>query len=205
MKFPPGYFVLLLLCCGLAGCLNLQPKVDPTRFYVLSTPVPEVVASKKMTHVAGLRQVQLPAYLNSTRLCWRKGDHELHYADFHRWSEPLEPAFARILAECLVQSEVIGEVQLLPWRRMSQRDFLIDLQVLEFAGQADGSVLLRTDWTVLDNSGRVLSRGQFTHREGTWRETDIAGLVESLSRCLGALSDHLAQQISLIATPAEKS
>ncbi len=205
MKIHSSCLLIFIGCCGLAGCLNLRPQTDPTRFYVLCPPIPQTVANKKMTHVVGLRQIHLPAYLNSTRLCWRKSDHELQYSDYHRWSEPLESALATTLAQYLEQSEVIGKVQLLPWRRMSHRDFLIDLQVLEFAGQADGTILLRADWTVLNNTGLILSRGQFTHCEGTWQETDIPRLVEGLSRCLHALSTHLAQQISLIATPAEKS
>jgi uncharacterized lipoprotein YmbA len=84
------------------GCLGLQ---QPSRFYLLSaqpsaeTTLPIALAEP---HLAiGLGPIAFPKYLDRPQIVTRTSPYELNFAEFERWSEPLDTNFSRILAENL--------------------------------------------------------------------------------------------------------
>jgi uncharacterized lipoprotein YmbA len=126
-----GRWVFLLLCalasCALAGCAFLQPRADPTRFYVLTVPsAPPKPAAKgefKRWRVR-LQPVAVPAYLRSRAMVVRTGTNEIHFADFDRWAEPLGQGISRVLKEAISSAPNVEEVTLNP-----QGDGAMDYEV----------------------------------------------------------------------------
>ena len=94
-----AFFLLLTalpfsaLC--LSGCLNLEPKPDPTQFYVLGAS--SAISQKSMaTQTPKVSRIELPKYLQRNEIAIRKSDHEIEFMTFNRWAEPLEAGFVRV-------------------------------------------------------------------------------------------------------------
>ena len=76
---------------GLAGCGSfLEPRVDPSRFYVLSTrSAPEVAmpaAARRRSY--GIGPVTLPDYLKRPTVITRISESEIRPSHDDRWGEP---------------------------------------------------------------------------------------------------------------------
>ena len=77
----------------LAGCLSLQPKPDPTQFFLL-TPAP---ASQGVSAgpTIGLHRVTVPDYLDQSQLVRRVGPDQVEFLPMARWAEPLATQVTR--------------------------------------------------------------------------------------------------------------
>jgi len=192
------------LTAGLAallmtGCLNTKPASDPTRYYVLSAPAPVAANGGGQTAgmAVGLNPVTLPAYLMDKRLAVRKGSSEIVYLEFHRWSERLESAVERVLAQNLESQTNIGRIHAAPWRRN-----LVQLELSVSFTQCDltesGRVILNARW----HSGKPgVAEGQRTgkaqvQRDGPPAANDPQGAVAALSAALAEMSVRIAGDIT---------
>ena len=69
-----------------------------------------------------LAVVELPAYLSGPEIVTRSGESQVLRADFERWAEPLESAFARVLAWDLARLVPSERVFRAPWERPGPTD-----------------------------------------------------------------------------------
>ena len=86
--------VLGILC---SGCSILEPREDPTRFFVLSPGGAETLAPEsdaKLSITVG--PLRLPAYLLRPEIVTRAGENELDPSPFDRWAEPIDGAILRV-------------------------------------------------------------------------------------------------------------
>ena len=93
-------FVVALL---LNGCSS-EPTIE-TRYYLLN----QQISSQTNNQPSGDKTVVLavkefPEYLNQPQLVMQLADHQLHYAHFHMWAEPLQSGFSKALLTDLEQT-----------------------------------------------------------------------------------------------------
>ena len=90
----------LLALLVLPSCTILAPQPDASRFYLL-TPSAATGAPPAGSRglVIGLGPTKLPDYLLRSEIATRVSPNRVAYADDHRWAEPLERNFNRVLAE----------------------------------------------------------------------------------------------------------
>lgn len=181
-----GLTVLLSLC----GCVNFDPRPDPTRFYVLSGPRTPTASSEASE--LSVRRAELPEYLDNSKLVVRQSSHELYYHPHHRWSAPLDTMIARALADGLTRARADLNASAGTLDLSAQT---LSLRILRFEALPDGEVEVSFEWRLSgtdDNaskrSGRIIQRGE-------WNGSDYPALVEELSRLLQAAAEELAAEL----------
>jgi uncharacterized lipoprotein YmbA len=194
----------LILSSLLTAC-SLNPKADPTRYYVLSNLADDasLLGSAGGAQAAetpgldlrvGIRPVSFPSYLKRSRMVTRLATNELRYMETERWSEPLEEAFHYALAVDLGSLLGSGEVILHPWYSTEEPDFAVMVDVVRFERDGQGTAHLVVQWELRDAGGNLVTSEAFTAAEGADAEA-IATSVQAQSRTVAALSSEIAAAI----------
>lgn len=187
--------VLLALSMGLTACSHSPP----THFYTLST----VAAHQSVSATGGspvvVGDVMLPATLDQQSIVLRNCPNALDVSDQDRWAAPLQGMTRRVLADDLRQR--LGEERVLPPGDPMPQGTVetVILNIQDFAGSRDGTVVLDVDWSVQDRHQKVLMQ----HHSHLTREVDgrdAGAIVAAQSDMLGALSDDIARGLSRAAS-----
>jgi uncharacterized lipoprotein YmbA len=225
-SFPPSPLVrrvvvgvvALGLCIVAAGCVRiLEPRQSNIRYYSLEGRfTPDTLASTDTTGLAlGLRKVRLADYLDTPTMVTRRSPHEIHFAEFHRWSEGLPRAINRAVAARLEQSNLVRSTEVVPWMEDATFDYVVQLQVLRFEGngppppepEADddapiptGHAHMAVRWEIRDpTTDAILARGITQDRRDGWPVDDYADLAAKLDAALAALADDIATRLRTLA------
>ena len=183
-----------LLCLAAAGCLNLKPSADPTRYFLLTSiasdgqPQPPDAARNRFS--LGIAPVTVPAYLAKPWMVVRASDTEIRYSDFNKWGEYLDNGIQRTLAENLGQLLGTDRVSLDSWKRATV-DAELRVAVRRFDVTPDGQVVLEADWEIRGQT--AVTRHHVIRKTGPDAVADPAGAVKTMSKALGELSRVIAQ------------
>jgi uncharacterized lipoprotein YmbA len=125
----------VVLVAAFAACSILEPRPDPTRFFVLSATAtngaPAASDETQRRPRIGLGPVMLPGYLARPELVRRTAANELEPSRFERWGEPLESATLRVLAEDLTGLSH-ASVARYPWLVSDSADVQVVVDVHRF-------------------------------------------------------------------------
>ena len=209
-----GRLVLLtgVLALVVASCVRLpSPRPSNTQYYLLGSAAPPDTTTTAAGLQVGLRKPRLAEYLDTRALVTRRGPNEIHFSEFHRWGEELGPALNRVVALNLEAQAGIRSVEVVPWPRGSNFDYVLQLRVFRFEGigppppgpDADddapipeGRAQLTVGWTVLGPEGDTLrTRGRTHHQIDGWPVTDYADLVSKLDTSLVVLAEDLGTRL----------
>jgi uncharacterized lipoprotein YmbA len=136
---------LLLLPLLLAACTIFKPvEDDPVRHLLeatVSTPTPTAAAP-----AIAIARPSLPPYLERNELVTRTGDGRLEINENELWSEPLDSAISRVVADNL--RRLTGSTNIQPAANFITRDYsaLVEIRIERFDPQSDGSLLLECTW-----------------------------------------------------------
>jgi len=195
---------LPLLACGamlLAGC-NVLPEAqsDPTRSFILSTPVAEARSSSAAdAPTVHLRSVELASYLRTRALIVRKGENEIEFREFAQWGEGLDLGIARVLREALLASGRAGLVQLPGSRTGSDgsSDAELRIRVLSCEGNLDGGINFRAVWELsIDGAGGPVTRGDFYATGLSWDPKNEASLASGVSAAVAGLAADISAALA---------
>lgn len=190
--------LLMAVALPWVGCLNLKPTSDPTRYFVLTAT--EQATEAEEQGVAGpdlgIFPVALPSYARSPWIAMRTSDHEVRYAEFDRWAEPIEQGVQRVIAANLSSLLNADHLQLDVWKRDAV-DLELRVGFNRFDLSTNGNVRLSAHWQITcPESGEILrsEHGQVTH-DGVSDINDPSEAVAALSSALGELSREIARSI----------
>lgn len=225
----------LVLLAGVSllttACVNLEPRQSNIRYYLLSDAVTAAESTGSETGsatsgsngsrlVVGVRKVRVAAYLNTPTITTRFGDHEVQFAEFHRWGEDLGEAIGRSVAQSLARHPEIQRVDRVPWPDRTPHDVLVQMRVLRFEGEApsrpvevdkkdppmQGTARVVVAWELVDPETQdVRISGKTDHTEGGWMVGEYAALVERLDASLDIVARDLANQMLADRTPASEA
>ena len=194
-SFLSAVFCLVLV----SGCSLLpEPKPDPTRFYVLSTPMngggTAPAAGAPSVH---LKPIDLANYLRALPLIVRRGNNEIEFREFARWGEPLELGIGRVLREELLARGAASAVSAAGVRRdAAPVDLQLAVRVLACEGAASGAVDFRAVWELTpgaaNGDGKPGARGDFRAADLRWDGKSEASLAAQLSQAVSALAAEIA-------------
>jgi uncharacterized lipoprotein YmbA len=105
-------FSMLVLSILVSGCSSTP---SPTNYYLLNNQpstqfassdqhASESAALEKQNQVIVVSINDLPEYLEQPHLVMQMSDHQLHYANFHMWAEPLKEGLKKALLADLTSS-----------------------------------------------------------------------------------------------------
>lgn len=219
-----GTFGLLAIAVGaaLAAACSLNPKSDPTTYYVLSTlgddpylwsaaglNAEDAVGERPPTGTPlaakiGVGPLSFPQYLERTRMVTRVAENELQFSEIHRWAQPLGEAFRSALAQDL--GFLLGAQNLIlhPWYRTESPEYTARIDVTRFERDASGTVHLTCRWEVRRGADEVLASGALQMSEPP-ADATIQGSVAAQSRLVAALSRVVADEIRRSASSRPRS
>ena len=191
--------LMVLLAAGflLSGCagLSLKPKPDATRFYVLEPSLPPTHTVGDLT--MGMERINLPEYLQDSRIVVRESAHEIRYAEHHRWSERLDRAVSRFLMGTIPTQSPVSRVKPAPWADPHHIDYILSLSIHRMEGHRDGTIRLDASWELRHpREGMVLHAEQFSHQESGWDgKQDYATLAAALSHAIEQLGHAIGEHL----------
>lgn len=141
----------ILIGLAIALCAGACFSSPASRFYMLNSiqeTAPSVTAKADNSLSICVGPVLLADYLNHKQLCIRESGHEVTYADFHRWAEPLDAGFTRVLVENLSLLLGTARIDVFPWKSASPADYQVRIMLLTFNGEPGGQAELKARWSL---------------------------------------------------------
>jgi uncharacterized lipoprotein YmbA len=194
-----------IVCTALAalvGCASTQPS----RFYVLSDlrsmeTAPQAAAAGQDLAV-GIGPITVPKYLDRPQIATLASRHELNFAEFDRWAEPLDVTLARALAGHLSTLIPTEHVAVYPWARGAPIDYQVTVEVTHFVGQVGGAGVLMASWSIAQAEGGapvVSRRSRFTAQAAG---QGYEAVVAAMSQTVAELGREIAETINGLASRA---
>ncbi len=143
----PRLAALALL--GLTGCTLLSgPKIEPTRFYVLTAAsgAPAPMSSLRI----GLGPVRFPGYLDRPQMALRADTNRIEYSEWARWAEPLKDNFERVLGSDIGAQLGTDRIIRFPWYKNISINYSVSVDITRFERQATNEVSVVGRWTLRD-------------------------------------------------------
>ena len=154
--------VILIMGAGLflSGCGIFKPVKDETVRHLLEATIQGSGGGRSKPAVA-VAKPSLPPYLDKSELVTRsgRGTVEVHAGEL--WSEPLDAAIARVMADNLRRLK--GSANIQPSGNFVSRDYdsLLEIRIERFDPLPDGSLVLECTWKVQPVGGGEVSPQSF--------------------------------------------
>ena len=196
MKSLYQKLVNIVACVLLYGCASSPP----VHFYLLdmgNTNQTSSETSSTQNKLIGIGPVRFPDYLDRPQIVTRASDNELVLSDIHRWAEPLEENFTRILAEQF--SRLLGKssISIEPSRNRTSLDVRITVDVIQFDTDSSGEIHLISYWRVEnpDGSQRLSPRRSNIRISGN-SNSNYPAIVNAMSEAVTQLAIEIANELS---------
>lgn len=191
----PIIFLLCIVLPILGGCAASSQK---SQFFVL-TPIakdsPQKLNSSPEKLSLGVGPFEFPSYLNRPNILNRVGANQVQLSEFHRWAEPLEENFSRVLAENLSILLSTDQVSVFPWKGATPIGYQVTVTVTKFHGELGGDSVLECRWAIFSDYGKevlVMKKSSFKEvSAGQSHEALVAGMNKNLEK----LSVEIAKAI----------
>jgi len=189
MKLHGVIFLCALL--PLTACMNTRPVKDRARFYLIA-PSAGSVETVQGSPSIGVRDVELPGYLSSSKVAVRQNESQIVYKSFELWSEPLGESATRTLAGRLAARIGRDKVDVFPWTNGVKRDVELLVQFDHFEGTSDGRVMVSGRYILSPAGGKSAESTVVAFDYiGKWKGDDCG----TLAKVLGDELDRLAAEI----------
>lgn len=180
-----------------ATSCSLNPKQDPSQFYVLTAAVdasPGVIAATGSDLIIGLGPVVFPGYLDRPQMVTRLSQNQVSLSEYERWAESLSANFTTVLARNLEGELGPRSVFTYPWFVTTSPHYAVEVAVSRFERNASGGAELRCRWSITDPDGKVVATREATYRQPASDATTAAS-VAALSRTIDDLSADISTAI----------
>lgn len=188
---------ILLLPLLLSACSILKPVDDDPVRHLLEPSVSARTPTAARPAIA-IARPSLPPYLERSELITRTGDGKLKIHEKALWSEPLDAAIARVVAENL--RRLTGSTNIQPASNFITRDYthLVEIRIERFDPQPDGSLLLECTWKLQPIEG-----GDSTPKvyrtvvpvSALSGSEDMSARITAMNEALAGLSRTVAKQL----------
>jgi uncharacterized lipoprotein YmbA len=196
-----GFFVLFLLL--VSGC----GTTPASRFYTL-TPADSTTFSsdpaQQQHSIIAIGPIKIPEYLDRPQIVIRASNSELIPAEFHRWGGSLDNDLKRIIPQNITQQLISTGYLALSWPVSARGDLPIQyrvvIDILQFDGNPDGMVVLKSQWWILRNDEKVLKTVHNSLITVKVQGQDYEHLVTAMSNAVFRLSSEIADIILTLPT-----
>lgn len=181
-------FFLLPLC--LSACTILKPVADDPVRHLLEARISDSTPTSAHPAIAVARP-SLPPYLERVELVTRSGDGRLEIHENDLWSEPLDAAITRVVADNLRRLTRSTNVQ--PSTNFIARDYdaLLEIRIERFDPLPNGTLALECTWKLQPIVGGDASPKAF--RTIVPIQATAASATNKMSGRIIAMNEALAQ------------
>lgn len=184
----------LLVC---SGCLGGSP---PVRYFLLTpmAPMPLSTQAAPDKPLIVVEPVVLPPYLDRTQIVTRRAANHLNLSQTELWGDHLRENISRVLLENL--SVLLGTDRIFSPTSLS-RDapaFRIIAQISQFEQGADGIIVLKSRWRLINHqTGKTVIVQQSHLTSQPIQTTDYEAIAASMSDLLLQWSQEMAQVMAV--------
>ncbi len=189
---PASLPILLFLFFASSGCIDLAPQHDPTRIFVLNGDQASIPPAGQAGLKVKISRIELPSYLNNSKMAARKGGLEITYSEFNRWGEDLDAAIGRNLLNALSANPDVSQATLFPAGEGGEFDIRVTVRIQRFEGENDNAAILKAQWEIADFNTREIIQTGKTNARRPWDGKDYATLAQGLSDTLNELGRDLS-------------
>lgn len=183
-----------LLLATSVGCVSLDPKSDPTRFYVLSTPTSAPTPSDDCARTVLVGPVRLAGGADQPGIRERVSPTEVRFLEWHRWAEPLSQSVPRALITRLARH--LPDACVLSFQRTTPATHTVQLEIDldQFELTATNEAVLGARWRSFKPSNPTdVIRGNATFTKSFETGTNrVAAGVAAMSDLIDQLASRLA-------------
>ena len=185
---------LFIVACGLSACVNLKPREDHTKTYVLG-PIELAASSSDQAIEQGyIARPQLPVYMEGYGLKVRSANGEINSLSGARWAEPMDVGIARALSHYIEAKNGGIKSGFYPWPQSSAASNTLQVKFHHLVATADGRIQLSASWELKRATGAPLT-GVFTAIDGAWSPDDAQSMVAGVNAVLEALADQISSSL----------
>jgi hypothetical protein len=193
MRITQRGLLILILALAISGCGTTQPA----KFYLLNAS--SSTSQNGSTDInIGVGPIEFPTYLERSKIMIRTGNNSFKAAEYHRWAEPLDTNFTRVLAQELHNNMPNANVNTYPKRNSQKIDIQVLLEVLSFDSDDNNQAQLNIRWELLGSDKKPLATPQQHQYTSAAHSSDYDARVTAMSECVTALGQALAQEINHI-------
>ena len=184
----------LIAASALLSSCGSSPAV---KFYTLS---PQASAGKASSNLAiKIGPTDFPRALDRSQIVTRLSSTQQDVNQFNVWSAPLESQFLNVLGDNIGTVLGIYKIVVYPKESAMPIDYQILLDVVQFDGETDGSVTLRTRWVIASSDGSEVENGFFSEDQPT-NGAGYGALVAAHSELIAAFARPLASRLEKLST-----
>jgi uncharacterized protein len=197
------FLAIVAMGVWLAGCGALEPRADPSSYYILAA-LPEAdfaadnnTAGVKANFSVGLGPVELPAYLERQQIATRTSTNRLSYSETDRWAAPLAESFSSVLGQNIAHLLNTARLIPFPWQSIDAPDYQLKIEVLQFEATSNQEAWLTARWSVIDRNKKILldQRLALKRRASSLSTEDF---VKALSATVGELSREIVKTLQTL-------
>lgn len=188
------FLTLSLTLLLTSACLS--NKAPAIKLYVLHHPA-SVSADNDAQYSVELSRVNVAAYLDRPQIVSRRGQHQLHIAEYHQWAGNLQKDLMNSMSNNLAQQLPQARLYSATHRASRTPNYRVQINILSFEHQSDGHVHLDAQWQVIPASPAQPLPSQQTRlvSEQTIKGDDYKSIVTAMSQLYITLSAGIAKQI----------
>ena len=187
----------ILLYLALPFLLIACSSSSSTQFYLLKAINPENIAvnkprSKNLKVL--VNPIKFPEYLDRPQMVIRDSSYKLKLSENHRWAEPLNNEFTRVLIKNL--SIRIAPNHVLEYSELngSQPDIHLSIKVLRLDVNADDQAILSVKWAYWLGNNAAINRFSNEYSIPIKNNT-YDSKVEAQSQAIALFTDELAKKL----------
>ena len=176
----------------IALLLGACASSPPVQFYALDS-VPRNIGEETGGVNIGLGPMAFPDYLKRPQIVTRTAGSEMIIADFHRWAEPVDRSFNRILASNVDDMLESAVVVVFPYNMNFRIDMRVVGHVFRFDTDAAGLAVLDVQWGAGDGGEKTFVEPRRLRYEARASDPqDYDAIVIALNETLDAFSRDVA-------------
>jgi uncharacterized lipoprotein YmbA len=189
---PIHICALIALC---SSCSFLEPREDPTRFFVLSPSAADALDSPAdAALVIALGPIDLPEYLLRSEIVRRAGPNELVPSPVNRWAEPIDDAVLRVLNIDLTRLLPRSSIHSFPFADLADPFVQVEIAVATFEADLEGTARLEGIWRLRGARGDRADAHTFQLQRAV-EGSGTQSLVAAMSALLGDLAREIAAEL----------
>ena len=198
-----GMLLGVLAVGFLGGCAFLEPRNDPTRFYVLTVrhTAPRHATDSGLKRLRlGITTLEVPAYLRTKSMVIRTSKNEIQFADLDHWAESLEQGILRVMKESLGAADNVESVTSSS-HDLDSLDYQVSIRILSCegvrGGNGTGSIHFVATWEArpVGTNHTGTKHGRFAAEAGTWNGKEYGQLAERLSDAVAGAGAAIAADL----------
>ena len=194
------------LTVALSGCLGsfLEPKEDPTVFYVMRSQQDVEKVEFASPLEINMLNVIVPAYMSRNQIVILEKS-TIEISEFNRWAELPTEGIERVLQDNLAAASSKLSVYVYPAMSFDKSAVGLRVFISDFIGEFGGDIVLKGKWQLSSNPEAGQSGGSFEIKVpcGSTYDSYVSAMNKALYELSQQIAKSMAKEFEILAKKTE--